>query len=246
VKSIDVAGIGIAGISAMVAVAVYGQADTTTASNGPKAEAVADAAGNLHVPDAYRISYQSLGTWTVAADQGQGAKELHVVYASPGTITAYRKGGRFPDGAVLVKEVFEAATGPMTTGTVSHAQALKGWFVMVKDSQGRHPGNKLWGGRLGLVVVRRRQPVKDNVDRSQNELSALPCAGARFRLDLRPRIPRAEAMTAATDRAASAQLCKRIVCKRIEGRESRRAAVSTRIRTTRLVYEGAHVPNRTV
>jgi hypothetical protein len=53
----QVAGIGIAGISAMVAVAVYGQADTTTASNGSKAEAVSDAAGNLHVPDAYRTTY---------------------------------------------------------------------------------------------------------------------------------------------------------------------------------------------
>jgi Cytochrome P460 len=173
VKSIDVAGIGIAGISAMVAVAVYGQADTTTASNGPKAEAVADAAGNLHVPDAYRITYQSLGTWTVAADQGQGAKELHVVYASPGTITAYRKGGRFPDGAVLVKEVFEAATGPMTTGTVSHAQALKGWFVMVKDSQGRHPGNKLWGDGWGWSWFDAANPSKTTS--TDHKTNCLPC-----------------------------------------------------------------------
>jgi Cytochrome P460 len=118
--------IGTAGISAMVAVAVYGQMDTTASSNEPKAEAVVDAAGNLRVPDAYRTTYQSLGSWAVAADQGKGSKELHVVYASPGTIAAYRKDGRFPDGAVLVKEVFETATGQMTTGTVSHAETLKG------------------------------------------------------------------------------------------------------------------------
>jgi hypothetical protein len=173
VKSIDVAGIGIAGISAMVAVAVYGQADTTTASNGLKAEAVADAPGNLHVPDAYRTTYQSLGSWTVAADQGQGAKELHVVYASPGTITAYRKGGRFPDGAVLVKEVFEAATGPMTTGTVSHAQALKGWFVVVKDSQGGHPGNKLWGDGWGWSWFDAANPSKTTS--TDHETNCLPC-----------------------------------------------------------------------
>ena len=37
------------------------------------------------------------------------------------------------------------ATEPMTTGTVSHAQTLKGWFVMVRDSKNIHPGNKLWG-----------------------------------------------------------------------------------------------------
>ena len=43
---------------------------------------------------------------------------------------------------MLVKEVFDAATGAMTTGTVSHAQTLKGWFVLVKDSKNSHPGNK--------------------------------------------------------------------------------------------------------
>src|SRR5918995_6231878 len=145
-KSIYALGIGIAGISAMLAVAARGQMDTTASSYGPKAEAVVDANGNLHVPDAYRTTYQSLQTSAVAADQGEGSKELHVVYASPGTITAYLKDGRFPEGAVLVKEVFEAATGQFTTGTVSHAQTLKGWFIMVKDSSsGRYPGNKLWG-----------------------------------------------------------------------------------------------------
>ena len=43
------------------------------------------------------------------------------------------------------KEVYETSTAPMTTGTVSHAQTLKGWFVMVKDSNNSHPGNSLWG-----------------------------------------------------------------------------------------------------
>jgi hypothetical protein len=50
---------------------------------------------------------------------------------------------------VLVKEVFEAATGGMTTGTVSRAGTLKGWFVMVADSENGHPGNKLWGDGWG-------------------------------------------------------------------------------------------------
>jgi hypothetical protein len=133
----------------MLAVAAHGQMDTARSSNGKKAEAVEDAAGNLHVPDAYRTTYQSLGTWAVSADQGKGSKELHLVYASPGTIAAYSSDGHFPDGTVLVKEVYEAATELMTTGTVSHAGTLKGWFVMVKDNDGRHAGNKLWGDGWG-------------------------------------------------------------------------------------------------
>jgi hypothetical protein len=50
---------------------------------------------------------------------------------------------------VLVKEVFEATTGAMTTGNVSRANILKGWFVMMKDSKNSHPDNKLWGDGWG-------------------------------------------------------------------------------------------------
>jgi len=62
---------------------------------------------------------------------------------------AYKASGHIPDGTVLVKEVFQAATAPMTTGTVSHADILKGWFVMVRDTSGRHAGSKLWGDGWG-------------------------------------------------------------------------------------------------
>jgi hypothetical protein len=150
IKTISIAAIAAAGISAMVALAADAQTGTT----------VADATGNLHVPDAYRTAYQSLGSWAVAADQGQGAKELHVVYSSPGTITAYRRDGRFPDGAVLVKEVFQTATGQMTTGIVSRADTLKGWFVMVKDNNGRYAGNKLWGDGWGWSWFDAANPTK--------------------------------------------------------------------------------------
>jgi hypothetical protein len=112
-------------------------------------EAVVDNHGNLHVPSHYRTAYEFLGTWAVAADKGAGSSELHTVYANPGTIAAYRTSGHFPDGTVLIKEVYETSTAPMTTGTVSQARSLKGWFVMVKDNQDRYPGNPLWGDGWG-------------------------------------------------------------------------------------------------
>jgi hypothetical protein len=74
---------------------------------------------------------------------------MHTVYASPGAAEAYRATGKFPDGSVLVKEVQRTATAVMTTGTVSHVDRLKGWFMMVKDSKNSHPGNKLWGDGWG-------------------------------------------------------------------------------------------------
>src|SRR5215467_5646814 len=158
-KTIHVVAIGIAGLSAIVAVAANGQIGRTSSSNG-QTETIVDAAGNLHVPDSYRTTYQFLGSWAVASDQGQGSKELHVVYASPGTVTAYSRDGGFPDGAVLVKEVFQTATAEMTTGIVSHAETLKGWFVMVKDGDGRYSGNSLWGDGWGWSWFDAANPSK--------------------------------------------------------------------------------------
>jgi hypothetical protein len=155
VKILGAAGLGLS----LVSLAVIAQPSMTAETNAPNTE-VADASGNLRVPTDYRTTYQFLGSWAVAADQGQGSKELHEVYASPGAVTAYRKDGHFPDGSVLVKEVFETATGPMTTGTVSRAQTLKGWFVMMRDSKGRHAGNKLWGSGWGWSWFDAANPLK--------------------------------------------------------------------------------------
>jgi hypothetical protein len=155
--------IGLAGLMVTAVVAAEVQDYATAATSDQSAAAVVDAQGNLRVPEDYRIAYQLLGAWAIAADQGAGSKELHVVYASPGTIAAYRKDGHFPDGSVLVKEVFATDTQPMTTGTVSHAQTLKGWFVMVRDSRDTHPGNK-HGVRAGVghgstLAIRVRRPL---------------------------------------------------------------------------------------
>lgn len=124
-------------------------------------DAGANAAGELHVPAQYRDTYQFLGTWAIAAEAGTpGSQQIHVVYASPGAAEAHRKTGHFPDGTTLVKEVFAATTAPMTTGTVSHADTLKGWFVMVKDSKNTHPQSKLWGDGWGWAWFDADKPTK--------------------------------------------------------------------------------------
>jgi Cytochrome P460 len=125
------------------------------------AERVADTKGNLHVPEDYRAKYRFMGSWAVAADSGSGSKEMHTVYASPGAIEGYLKTGHFEDGAVLVKEVSAATTSNMTTGTVSHVDSLKGWFVMVRDSKNAaHPGNPLWGDGWGWSWFDADKPLK--------------------------------------------------------------------------------------
>jgi hypothetical protein len=159
-RAIHAHALGISAIVALIAVAGHGWIEATAASNGSSTKAVVDRDGNLRVPRDYQTTYQQLGSWAVAADEGRGAKELHVVLASPGSIEGYRKDGRFADGTVLVKEVFETATKEMTTGTVSHSNKLKGWFIMVKDSAGRYPGNALWGDGWGWSWFEAANPTK--------------------------------------------------------------------------------------
>ena len=150
--------------ASVLLIAALGESGARAPGGTSGAQNVVDGNGNLHVPEKYRREYEYLGSWAVAADQGadqgQGSKELHVVYASPGAAEAYKAGGHFPDGTVLVKEVFQAATAPMTTGKVSHADVLKGWFVMVRDTTGRHAGNRLWGDGWGWSWFDAGDPTK--------------------------------------------------------------------------------------
>ena len=159
-KAARAATLGISGIAAIIVIAGLGSTLATTNNSAPQTQAAVDVDGNLSVPRDYRTTYEPLGSWAVAADEGRGSKELHAVFASPGSVEAYRKDGRFPDGTVLIKEVFKTATKEMTTGTVSHADELKGWFVMVKDSTGRYPGHTLWGDGWGWSWFDAANPTK--------------------------------------------------------------------------------------
>jgi hypothetical protein len=150
--------VGLAVAFSLVAVAALSR--ISGAAPADPTVSVVDAAGHIRVPSDYRTLYQALGNWAIAADSGQGSKEIHAVYVSPGAIDAYRRTGHFPDGAVLVKEVFAASTNEMTTGTVSHADKLKGWFVMVRDSKGTHAGNPLWGDGWGWSWFDADKPLK--------------------------------------------------------------------------------------
>ena len=107
--------------------------------------------GAIRVPEHY-TEWPTLGTWAHAQTGekldklGPGVHEYHVVYTQPETIAYYRKHRRFPDGAVLVKELLNAKTMAMTTGpAVGHGTTIKGWFVLVRDTKGRYKESDLWG-----------------------------------------------------------------------------------------------------
>ena len=96
-----------------------------------------DEDGNITVPKDYR-NWTFIGAWSIKGENG--ASGLHLVYTQPETAEYYQKKGVFPDGAVLVKELQNTKSQAMTTGRVSRADGIAGWFIMIKDTENRYPG----------------------------------------------------------------------------------------------------------
>jgi hypothetical protein len=132
-----------------------------------------DSNGKITLPENFATTWVFLGTWSVAEKDversseasGHGAAGLHNVYTQPGVVESFLEHKTFPDGAVLIKELLKGVTAPMTTGTVSRAGELEGWFVMIKDTEGRFKDNPLWGEGWGWALFKpedRTRPITQN------------------------------------------------------------------------------------
>ena len=88
--------------------------------------------------------------------------EMHNVYARPEDVQAYRRDGKFPDGAMLVKDITTCRLGEAHHGAVHLDQRHQD---LVRDGQGLEgavPRQRPVGRRLGLGLVRGEGP-EDNV-----------------------------------------------------------------------------------
>jgi cytochrome c len=117
--------------------------------------------GGISLPLDYREKFLHLGTWAVATKQGKPVDEMHNVYARPEDIQAYRRDGKFPDGAVLVKDVTRVGSDKLTTGQATWTAGIKIWFVMIKDAKGRFPKNDLWGNGWGWALYDAKDPKRN-------------------------------------------------------------------------------------
>jgi cytochrome c len=117
--------------------------------------------GGISRPTNYRETFLHLGSWAVATKPDKPVDEMHNVYTRPEDVQAYHRDGKFPDGAVLVKEITNIGSDKMTTGQSSWSTDIKVWFVMVKDSNGRFPGNDLWGDGWGWALFEAKDPKKN-------------------------------------------------------------------------------------
>jgi hypothetical protein len=145
------------GVAMLLIAAVFARDGT---AEGPFSPYV-DEKGNISLPKDFH-GWQFLGTWGVATDEDNevGSKGFHNVFTQPETVSAFRKTGKFPDGAVLVKELIKAKTDSMTTGEISYATETDGWFIMIKDAKGRFKDNKLWGDGWGWALFKAKNPTK--------------------------------------------------------------------------------------
>jgi hypothetical protein len=117
--------------------------------------------GGITRPTDYRDNFEHLGTYAVATKPNQPVDEMHIVYARPGDVRAYRRDGKFPDGATLVKEVTKVGSERLTTGQSHWATDMKLWFVMIKDAKGRFPENDLWGDGWGWALFLAKDPARN-------------------------------------------------------------------------------------
>jgi hypothetical protein len=119
-----------------------------------------DADGAIHFPGRVRSEWVHLGSWG-SADLASADPGHHDVYTQPESLAGYRATGRFPDGAVLVKEVRKIESGHKTTGPVTWAGDEVLWFVLIKDAQGRFPGHSNWGEGWGWALFKAGETEKN-------------------------------------------------------------------------------------
>jgi len=121
---------------------------------------IVDKNGNISLPKNFQSTWSFLGTWSIASKEIEtsgaasrhGAAGLHNVYTQQGVADYYNKFQKFPNGAVIIKELLQTTTSTMTTGTVSRGSEVEGWFIMIKDTKGRFTSNPLWGNGWGWAL----------------------------------------------------------------------------------------------
>ncbi len=133
-----------------------------------------DNEGKISLPKDFRKTMSHLGSWFVPEG---GASGFHDVYTDQASVEQYRETGKFPDGAILVKELRASEAGDYSTGKgVNYStESIKQWFVMVKDSKGRFADNKNWGDGWGWALFK-----PDNMDENVSTDYKADCLGCHI------------------------------------------------------------------
>lgn len=117
--------------------------------------------GEITLPADFRSNWSHLGSWAVPDKLAPGYG-FHDVYTQKSTIDRYNENGTFPEGTILIKEIRDVIKKPMTTGKdVLWGGKPTMWFVMVKGSADKFPGNPNWGDGWGWTLYKVDNPGKN-------------------------------------------------------------------------------------
>ncbi len=136
---------------AIVGPFLFAQDDTPNAAAKSFSKYV-DEKGNIRLPEDFETEFAHIGTIAVESKKDKPVDSLHSTYARKEDVKAFQRDGKFPDGAVLVKTVYNVNKEKLTTGQTSFAKDVDVWFVMIKDAEGRFPDNDLWGSGWGWAL----------------------------------------------------------------------------------------------
>lgn len=145
-------------LAALLAITVIVPIFILRASPDPEFSPYVDSDGNISRPQGFRESWPHLGTYFVTGETADG-NSMHSVYTEKRHLDAFNETGEWPDGAVLVKEVFHATGSQLTTGAANWADRPNVWFVVIKDRRNRFPGNPLWGNGWGWALFKSDAPL---------------------------------------------------------------------------------------
>ncbi|MBI4776017.1 MAG: cytochrome P460 family protein [Deltaproteobacteria bacterium] len=96
-----------------------------------------DEQGALLLPEGYR-GWIFVGSTVTPNDMNGGNAafpEFHNIYMDPESFRKYEKTGRFPEGAVLVKETVSVGSKQASSGNGYFMGKFVGLFAVVKDSK---------------------------------------------------------------------------------------------------------------
>lgn len=106
-----------------------------------------------------RTDWAHLGTWAIPKLPGAMGPGMHDVYTERWVLDAFNKTHKWPDGAVLVKQVHDISEGSRTTGPVLYWEGgIDVWFVMVKDNENRFPEDARWAEGWGWALFKADHP----------------------------------------------------------------------------------------
>ena len=132
-----------------------------------------DEEGNISRPTDFAIKWAHLGSVAATNKKGEDVASVHSTSTQPESLRVYQKTGKFPDGAIMIKEVRNAAISELTTGRVARQDDVDVWFVMIKDRKGRFKTNSHWGDGWGWALYEAKAP-ENNVSQGYNK-SCIGC-----------------------------------------------------------------------